>query len=59
VVERAHDVHGFVHSIDRAFVLEVGETQVADDARNPNPLAAQATSAAPVLARFLFCRDGL
>jgi hypothetical protein len=58
MVERAHDVHGFVHPIDQSFVLEVGKTEVADDARNPNHLAAQATSAASVFACFLFCRDG-
>src|SRR5947209_1265802 len=38
--ERAHGVHGFIHPVDQAFALDVGETEVADDERNPNDLAA-------------------
>ena len=58
VVERAHDVHGLIHPVGEAFALEVRKTEVADDERYPNDLAAQATSTAAVFACFLFCRDG-
>ena len=57
-VKRAHSVHGFTHAIDQACALEVGKTEVADDARNPHDLAAQIQSAAAVLASFLSCWDG-
>ena len=57
-VERAHDVNGFVHSIDQAFALEIRKTEVADDERNPNNLAAQLASAATVLVCFLLWGDG-
>src|SRR5208283_2998676 len=57
-VERAHDVHGSIHPIDQALALAVAETEVADDERNSNDLAAQAESAATVFARFLICHNG-
>src|SRR5664280_2957993 len=57
-VERAHDVHGSIHPIDQAFALPVAETEIADDERNPNDLAAQAASAVAVFVRFLFCHNG-
>ena len=57
-VERAHTVHGFIHSIDQAFALAIRKTEVADDERNPNHLAAQPAAAATVLVCFLLCRDG-
>ena len=57
-VERAHDVHGSIHPIDQAFALAVGETEVADDERNSNDLAAQVASAAAVFACFLFRHNG-
>jgi hypothetical protein len=52
-VERAHNVHGFIHPIDQAFALAFRKTEVADDERNPNHLAAQLASAATVLLSFL------
>src|SRR5262245_19820466 len=52
-VERAHDFDGLIHPLDQAFALAIRKTEVADDERNPNYLAAQLTSAATVLMRFL------
>jgi hypothetical protein len=44
--------YGFIHSIDQAFALAIRKTEVADDERNPNNLAAQPASAATVLVSF-------
>ena len=52
-IERAHNVHGFVHPIDQPFALEICKAEVTDDERNPNNLAAQPVSAATVLVCFL------
>ncbi len=52
-VERAHNFHAFIHPIDQAVALEIRETEVADDERNPNNLAAQPAAAATVLVCFL------
>jgi hypothetical protein len=53
-VERAHNVDGFIHPIDQAVALAIRKTEVADDERNPNNLAAQTASVATVLVCFLF-----
>src|ERR1019366_6027965 len=57
-IERAHDVHGSINPIDQAFALAVAETEIADDERNLNDLAAQAASPVAVFARFWFSHNG-